>query len=127
MDIGIAGKNFPLGSDWILNNERNGGEQHTIVLERLANEHRIKRVSMEWRKLVEMQNGAFFEGQRGHSMPFPIGHDEAIACAGQRKLPKSMLNGDFPDQHRTEQDLIVGIGKDPSGVRRKLLRARDDP
>ena len=68
----------------------------------LADEHAIKRVSMQDRKFVKVEDGPFIERKRRNPMSLPLLYDKTLDRARQRQLAKRMLHGDFPNRHRTE-------------------------
>jgi hypothetical protein len=59
--IDAAPLRLPLRSDGVLSNERIRCEQHTIVLDGLADQHPIERIAMQGRKFVQVKHRPFFE------------------------------------------------------------------
>ncbi len=62
------------------------------MFDRLAYEHPIERVSMEWRQFVEMDDGRFIQRQGDYPVPFPMCHDEVIQGSGKRQFPEGMFD-----------------------------------
>ena len=103
---------LPPSSDRILSDEWIWGEQHTVVLNGLADQHAIKRVSMQQGKLVKVKNGLLAQRERGDPMSLTLFHNKAIECAGERQLSQSMLHREFPDRHGAEENFVGRIGED---------------
>jgi hypothetical protein len=118
---------LPLRSDGILNNERIRCEQHTIVLNGLADQHPIERIAMQRGKFVQVKHGPFFERQNRYPMHLPLRQQKPIKGSRQRKLSQRMFHRDLPHRHDTKQDLMGRICKHLRRSKRKLSRARDDP
>ena len=72
------------------------------MFDRLADEHAIKRVPMQDRKFVEVEDGSFINRKRRNPMPFPLLYDETLDRVRERQFAKRMLHGDFPHGHCAE-------------------------
>jgi hypothetical protein len=72
----------------------------------LADEHAIKRISMQRGELMKMEHSPFIEWKRRNPMPFPLLHHKTLNGTRERQLPKRMLHRNLPDGHRAEQYLI---------------------
>lgn len=119
--------NLPLRSDGILSDEWIRGKQYTVVLNGLADQHAIKRVSVQRGKFVQMKNGSLVQRESGDPMPLTFFHNKAIEGAWERQLAQGMLDGEFPERHGAEKDLIGRIGEDLTRRRRQVFRPCDDP
>jgi hypothetical protein len=62
------------------------------MFNRLANEHPIKRVSMERRQFVEMNDGRFIQRQGDYPVPLPMCHNEVIKGSGKRQFTEGMFD-----------------------------------
>lgn len=78
----------------------------------LADQHPVKRVSMQRRKFVEVEDSLFTKRKYRNPMSFPLLNDEALNRTRQGKLPKRMLHGELPNGHCTQQHLVGGIRED---------------
>ena len=122
-----ASADLPPRSDRILSDEWIRGQQHTVVLNGLADQHAIKRVSVQQGKLVKVKNGSLVQRERSDPMPLTLFHNKAIERTGERQLAQGMLDREFPDRHGAEENFVGRIGEDLTCLRRQVLRARDDP
>jgi len=118
---------LPASSNGILRDQRVRCQQQAIMFNCLADEHAIKRVSMQDRKFGQMEDGSFIERKCRNPMSFPLLYDETVDRARQRQLTKSMLHGKFPDGHRAEQHFVGGIREDLLRSRRQFFGPSDDP
>ena len=118
---------LPLRSNWILCDERVWGEQHTIVLDGLADEHAIKGIAMQRGKLMEVEYGLFMERECRNPMPFPLLHYKTLDRTGQGQLSKGMFHGEFPHRYDTEQHLVGRICEQLPRSGREFVRTCDDP
>jgi hypothetical protein len=110
-----------------LGDERVGRQEHTVVLDRLADEHAVERISMEAGKFVKMEHGGFMKRQLGDAVTLPLIHEESIERTRERQLAQGMFDGKLPHRDDTEKDFVGRVGEEPRGVRRKRLISRDDP
>jgi hypothetical protein len=88
---------LPPRSDRILSDEWIRGKQHTVVLNGLADQHAIKRVSMQQGKFVQVKNGSLVQRERGDPMSLTLFHNKAIERTGERQLAQGMLDREFPN------------------------------
>jgi len=79
-------------SDRILRDERIRGKQHTAVLNGLADQHVIKRVSVQQRKCVQMKNGWLVQRECGDPMSLTFFHNKAIERTGEWQLAQGILD-----------------------------------
>lgn len=93
----------------------------------LADQHPVKRVSMQRRKFVEVEDSLFIKRKYPDPMPFPLVNDETLNRTRQRQLPKRMLHGELPNGHCTQQHLVGRIRKDLLRCWRQLFRPGNDP
>ena len=103
---------LPPRSDRILNDERIGGKQHTIVFNGLADQHAVKWVSMKLGKFVQMKHGSLVQRKSGDPMSRALFRHKPIERSGERQFPKSMLDRQFPSRHGTEEDFVGRVRED---------------
>lgn len=65
----------------------------------LTDEHPVKRVSVQCRKFVKVEDRPFIERKDRNPMSFPLLNDETLNRFRQRQLPKRMLHGNLPNGH----------------------------
>ena len=118
---------LPPRSNRILNDERIGGKQHTIVFNGLADQHAIEWVSMELGKFVQMKDGSLVQRESGDPMSLTFFRHKPIECAGEWQFTEGMLDRQFPNRHDTEEDFVGRIREDLARRWRQVFRARDDP
>ena len=58
----------------------------------LADEHTIKRISVQRGKFMKMKHGPFIEWKCGNPMPFPLLYHKTLNGTRERQLPESMLH-----------------------------------
>jgi hypothetical protein len=83
---------LPPRSDRILSDERIRGKQYTVVLNGLADQHAIKRVSVQQGKFVQVKNGSLVQRERGDPMSLTFFHNKSIERVRERQLAQGMLD-----------------------------------
>ena len=62
------------------------------MLNGLADQHAIKRDSVQQGKFVQMKNGWLVQRERGDPISLTFFHNKAIERAGERQLAQGMLD-----------------------------------
>ena len=83
---------LPPRSDRILGDERIWGKQHTVVLNGLADQHAIKRVSVQQGEFVKVKNGSLVQRECGDPMSLTFFHNKVIKRVGEGQLAQGMLD-----------------------------------
>ena len=109
MDLPIRKIALPDGPHGILANELVWSQDHKILHDRLANEHPVKRVSMQSRKPSQMESGLFIEGKRIDAMMLSLRRDKSCGRIGKRQPAEGVFDGDLPSGDGAQVDLIVRI------------------
>jgi hypothetical protein len=71
----------------MLSDERIRGKQHTVVLNGLADQYAIKRVSVQRGKFVQMKNGSLVQRERGDPISLTFFHSKARTYRGEAACP----------------------------------------
>ena len=94
---------------------------------RLANQHPVERVAMVIRKLGQVQNGVFFQGQTFDAMDFALGRDVLGGRPWKPQAAQGILDADFPGRNAAQKDTVRGVGVKACGCFRQSLIPGDDP
>jgi hypothetical protein len=72
-----------------------------MVNNRLANEHPVKRISMQHRKPSQIKRGFFVKREGIDAMLFALCGDKSHWRFRKQQLAKRIFNSDFPGRNRT--------------------------
>lgn len=101
----------PLSADGILRDQGVGRKEHAVVLDGLANEHPVERISMQCGQFVQVNDRLLIERQCRNPMPLALLDDESVQRTRQRQFSEGVLDGQFPYRDGAEKDLVARVGE----------------
>ena len=102
-------------------------EQGELMVNGLADQHTIERVSMKRRQPRKIEYRLFLQWQCGNPMSFTLRRDKAFGGLRKWKLAKTELDLDFPDGDRAEIGLIGRVSEKIPRFARKRRIIRNQP
>lgn len=79
------------------------------MLNGLTHQYPIERVSMQCRKLIQMQYSPFMQRQSTDPVRLTLACDELLDATWERQPSHGMLDREFADGYHTEHDLVGRI------------------